>query len=221
MQMEEYLQDTLPNYLLGATGLYLVLPMILLFLRMLNGLLVEKEKKIDSTEKEKKKNRVGMLCPPPSLYFKYFLSKEKNIFFFQTLYAFFQVSYQKGGHLKDAHPLMLLTIPSFVICLLLQIKKKKILFLISEYPYKPLLFSSQKLRTSPKRKCESNFSPTFQHWSQYLVSLSQSPSKKRTGQCPQHWSHLSLSFVGKSFVTLLFFPLFLFFLQKRRKNKKE
>ena len=40
--MEEYVQDDLPNFVYRGTGTYLVLPLILIFLRNTNGLLVEK-----------------------------------------------------------------------------------------------------------------------------------------------------------------------------------
>ena len=33
IKMEQYVKDDLPQYLLGGTGIYLVLPMILIFLR--------------------------------------------------------------------------------------------------------------------------------------------------------------------------------------------
>ena len=46
VRLDEYTKDDFPSYLKGAFGIYLVLPLMIIFLRMTYGLLLEKEKKL-------------------------------------------------------------------------------------------------------------------------------------------------------------------------------
>ena len=46
VRLPDHVYDDFPSYLKGAFGVYLVLPLMIIFLRMTYGLLIEKEKKL-------------------------------------------------------------------------------------------------------------------------------------------------------------------------------